>query len=207
MRASHFKKLAAVSLAAAMLFPVAGYSQFYLGGGGGQSKYHDIGEVESACAAVGASCTSDDTDTGFKLFAGYRFVQYLALEAGYIEMGEAVANATVPVAANAQLSAKGGYLALLPQIPIGSTGAIFGRIGVSGVEATLTASGGGRSIDDSSGAAAVVFGAGAEIHLSENVSLRGEWERHSFDEVLEIAGVEVQAPDVDLLSASLVLRF
>lgn len=207
MREPLYKRLAAGTLLAAMLFPVAGYGQFYLGGGAGQSTYDDIDEVESACTAVGAACTSDDTDTGFKVFTGYRIVEFLALEAGYIDMGEAVAQASAPVPARAVLSAEGGFLALLPQIPIGDIGAIFGRIGLSAVDAKLTATGGGRRIDDSSGAAAVVFGAGAEIHLTESVSVRGEWERHSFDEVLDIAGVEVEAPDIDLLSASLVLRF
>jgi len=207
MRDSINKIFLTASLLTSMLFPVTGHGQFYLGGGGGQSTYQDIDEVESACIAVGADCGADDTDTGFKLFAGFRLVDFLALEGGYIEMGDAVAQATVPVAAEARLGIQGGYLALLPQIPIGSTGAIFGRIGLSAVDAELTAAGAGRSLSDSSGAVAVVFGAGAEIHLTESVSLRGEWERHSFDEALDIAGVEIEAPDVDLLSASVVVRF
>lgn len=199
--------LAAGALLAALLAPAPGYAQFYLGGGGGQTKFHDMEEVRAACATVGATCTVDDTDTGFKLFAGYRFGPYMALEGGYIDLGESVADSAVPVTATAALTAQGGYVSVLPQIPIGTVGAIFGRIGLSAVDAELTASGGGQSFEDSSGAAGLVVGAGAEVHLTPQVSIRGEWERHSFDEALEIAGVEIEAPDIDLLSASIVFRF
>lgn len=199
--------LGAGALSAALLMPSTGFAQLYLGGGGGQTTFDNLGEVQAACAAVGATCALDDTDTGFKLFAGYRFSEYVALEGGYVDLGEAGADAVVPVSAVAALSARGGYISILPQIPIGTVGTIFGRVGLSIVEAELTAAGGGASFSDSSGAAGVVFGGGGEIHLSEQVSIRGEWERHSFDEALDIAGVEIEAPDIDLLSLSLILRF
>lgn len=207
MREQLRSTLGAGALLAALLAPVPGHAQFYLGGGGGQTKFHDLEEVRTACTTVGATCTVDDTDTGFKLFAGYRFGPYLALEGGYIDLGESVADSTVPVTATAELTAQGGFVSLLPQIPIGTVGAIFGRIGLSAVDAELTASAGGESFEDSSGAAGLVFGAGAEVHLTPQVSIRGEWERHSFDEALDIAGVEIEAPDIDLLSASIVFRF
>lgn len=195
------------ALSAALLFPAAGYAQFYLGVGGGEATYDDMDEVRSACAAVGASCSVDDTDTGFKLFAGYRFGDYLALEGGYVDLGESSADSAVPATATAALTAEGGFVSILPQIPVGAVGTIFGRIGLSAVQAELTASSGGTVFDDSSGAAGVVLGVGGEVHLTDQVSIRGEWERHSFDEALELAGVEIEAPDIDLLSASLVFRF
>lgn len=195
------------ALLAAMAFSPAGYGQFYIGGSAGQAEYQDIDQVETACAGVGAACTTDETDSAFKLFAGYRFARYLAVEGGYIDLGEAVADAAAPLAAAATLSAQGGFLSLLPQIPIGSMGSIFGRVGLSAVDAELVVASGGATATDSSGAAALVLGFGAEIHLTEAVSVRGEWERHSFDEVLEIAGVEIDTPDIDVISAGLVIRF
>jgi len=199
--------LSPIFLGAVLLIPAAAQAQFYLGGGGGQSKFHDLDEVRAACVTVGATCSVDDTDTGLKLFAGYRFGDYMALEGGYIDLGESAADAVVPVTATAALTAQGGYVSILPQIPVGTVGTIFGRIGLSAVEAELTASGGGESFKDSSGAAGLVFGVGGEVHLTPQVSIRGEWERHSFDEALDIAGVEIEAPDIDLLSASLIVRF
>lgn len=207
MREQFRTTLSAGALLAALLVPAAGYAQFYLGAGGGQSKFHDLDEVRAACTTVGATCSADDTDTGFKLFAGYRFSEFMALEAGYVDLGESVADAIVPVTATAALTAEGGYISILPQIPIGTVGSIFGRVGLSAVKAELTASGGGELFSDNSGAAGFVFGAGGEVHLSEQISIRAEWERHSFDEALELAGIEVEAPDIDLLSASLILRF
>lgn len=190
-----------------LAFPLAGFAQFYLGAGAGQASYQDIDQVESACAGIGATCTADDTDTGFKVFAGYRFGQFLALEGGFVDLGESVANSAPPTPATASLSAQGGFIALLPQIPIGPVGAIFGRIGLSGIDAELTASGGGGSLSDSTGAAGLVLGVGGEIHLTDTVSVRAEWERHSFDEAFQLAGVSIDAPDIDLASASLLFRF
>jgi OmpA-OmpF porin, OOP family len=199
--------LKAGALITALLVPVSGHAQFYLGGGVGESEFNDLSELRAACATVGANCSVDDTDTGFKVFAGYRFARYIAFEGGYIDMGESVADATVPVTATANLSAEGGFVAILPQIPVGTVGTIFGRVGLSAVKAELTASGAGQSFRDSSGAAALVLGFGGEVHLSEQVSIRAEWERHSFDEALDIAGVEIEAPDIELISASLIFRF
>lgn len=194
-------------LLAALMCPASGYGQFYIGGSGGQAQYQDVDQVETACATAGAVCTADDTDTAFKFFAGYRIAPYLAVEGGYLDLGQAGAEAAAPVSATAALSAQGGYLALMPHIPIGRTGSIFGRIGVSAAEAELTVTSNGATATDSTGAAALVFGAGAEIHLTEQVAIRAEWERHSFDEALEIAGVEIDAPDIDVLSAGLVISF
>jgi len=207
MRQSPFKPLLPAALLAVLAVPATVHAELYLGAGVGQSEYQDLEEVELACTTLGAACDADDSDTGFKLFAGYRILHFIALEAGYIDFGESVADATAPVPAQAELSAEGGYISLLPQVPIGPFGIVFGRIGLSAVDAALTAAAGGRSIDDSSGAVGVVFGAGAELHLTPSLSLRGEWERHSFDEALDVAGIDVDAPDIELLSASLVLRF
>lgn len=193
-------------LAALLLLPATGFGQLYLGGGAGQSTYQDVDQVEEACTAIGAVCDVDDTDSAFKAYLGYRFGQFLAIEGGYVDLGEATATSAAPVA-RATLSAEGGYLALLPRLPIGTAGTIFGRIGLSGVEAKLNATAPGVSSSDSSGAAGLVFGVGAEIQLTPNLAIRGEWERHSFDEALDIAGVEIDAPDVDMLSAGVVLSF
>jgi len=207
MHSQSWKFLRAGALLSALALPSAGHAQFYIGGGGGQAEYQDVDEVESACGVAGAICTADETDTAFKFFAGYRIAPYLAVEGGYLELGEATAEATAPLSATASLGAQGGYLALLPQIPIGSTGSIFARVGVSAAEAELTVTTGGITASDSTGAVALVFGAGAEIRLTETIAIRGEWERHSFDEALEIAGVEFDAPDIDVLSAGLVISF
>ena len=75
------------------------------------------------------------------------------------------------------------------------------------MDAELEASGGGASVSDSTGAVGVVFGVGGEIHLTDTASVRVEWERHSFDEAFDIAGISIDAPDVDFASASLLLRF
>ncbi|HEU5282508.1 MAG TPA: outer membrane beta-barrel protein, partial [Burkholderiales bacterium] len=55
---------------------------FYVGGGIGQS------ELKDACDGDGLTVTDcDDTDTAWKLFAGYWFNKYFAVEGGYIDFG------------------------------------------------------------------------------------------------------------------------
>ena len=194
-------------LLSALTFSAGAYARFYIGGGGGQATFQNTERVQQACTTVGATCSVDDNDTGYKLFAGYRLGQYLSFEGGYVDLGKAKATATVPVTATASLSGSGVFVALLPQIPLGPSGAIFGRIGLAAVDAKLSAASGGTSLSDSSGAASIVFGGGAEFRLTNNVSIRGEWERYAFDETLNLAGVKINAPDIDLLSASLVFSF
>ena len=134
-------------------------------------------------------------------------MEFLAIELGYVDLGEATATASVPITASATLSASGGSLSLIPRIPIGDVGSIFGRIGISGVEAKLSAAGAGLGASDSTGAAGLILGVGGEINFSESVALRVEWERHSFDEVLRLANIDIDAPDIDLITGSIVISF
>lgn len=190
-----------------VLFSTASQAELYLGVGIGQSKYKDIDEVQAACAGVGAVCDVDDSGSAFKIYGGVSFIKFLGIEASYIDLGEAKANASVPIPAEATLTAKGGSLSLLPQIPIGDHVTVFGRLGVSAVEAELEASAPGFSAEDSTGAAGVIFGVGGILRLTDNIGIRAEWERHSFDEALELAGEEIDAPDIDMVSGSVFVAF
>ena len=75
---------------------------FYFGGSFGQSRVSDFSgsDVDSELASMGISSTTttDDKDTGWKVFAGYRMMKYLAVEAAYANLGEITANvvATAP---------------------------------------------------------------------------------------------------------------
>lgn len=199
--------LQAGMLFSALAFSAGAYAQFYVGGNVGQSTFQNTDRVQEACATVGATCGVDDNDTGYKVYAGYQLGRFLSFEGGYVDLGSAKATATVPASATASLSGSGVYVALLPEFPLGPSGAIFARVGLSAVDAKLSASAGSVSVSDSSGTAGIVFGAGAEFHLTSNVSIRGEWERYAFNETLNLAGVHIDVPDVDLLSAGLVFRF
>ncbi len=94
------------------------------------AKCRIAGDLSDACIAAGVRCTSDDTDTAFKLFIGDQFVRYIALEGGYVNLGELEAGVSSPVLAEALFDVHGGFVSLLPQFPIGDPGAVYGRLGL-----------------------------------------------------------------------------
>ena len=184
-------------------------SGLYIGGAAGQSKFDDIGELQRACSIAGVQCPADDTDTGYKLFLGYQFGDYFAVEGGYFDLGRLSAGVDGPVLAKADFEITGGFVSLLPQLPLGDVLTLYGRLGVSAGDAELTARvpAAGFNASASETAAGVTFGAGGALNLTRHISLRLEWERHSFDEAFDIAGEEIDAPDIDLVSGSVLLRF
>ncbi|MFA5591494.1 MAG: outer membrane beta-barrel protein [Lysobacteraceae bacterium] len=89
----------------AMLIVTLGFSSgafaadpgFYVGGGGGHARHSDglVGQIEDALArSTGYELLSadlvDDSDTAWKLFAGYRFGNGFGLEASYVDLGSVV---------------------------------------------------------------------------------------------------------------------
>src|SRR5262245_37366693 len=58
-------------------------SGFYAGGGFGQFNVN-IDDIDDTDNAIGRL---DDGDTSWKVFVGYRFNPYIALEAAYIDFG------------------------------------------------------------------------------------------------------------------------
>lgn len=183
-------------------------SGFYLGASLGESEFDDVGELETACALAGIICAADDTDDGYKLFIGYQMSDYLGLEGGYVDLGQLDAGVGAPIPASAGFDVRGGFFALLPQLPVGGIGTIFARLGLSVGDAKLTARVPAVGFDesDSGTAAGVIFGLGGAIHLGR-ATVRVEWERYSFDEAFTIAGEDLDAPDVDLISGSVLLWF
>lgn len=180
---------------------------FYIGGSFGQSKISDFSssDVNSELASVGitATSTTDDKDTGWKAFAGYRIMKYLAVEGAYANLGEANANivTTAPVAgtANVTLENEAWTLSALGILPLNDKFSLFARLGLNVWNVDITASGtgsGGTSYSDSEDGTDVVYGLGAAYHLTPNLNLRAEWERYDFD-----------GGDLDFLSVGLSWSF
>ena len=91
-------------------------SNAYLGGSIGQSKAKDACEGASNC---------DDKDTAWRLFGGYQFNRWFALEGGYIDLGE-----IEPNRAGASLEADTFYVAAVGTIPVNDAFAVYGKVGV-----------------------------------------------------------------------------
>lgn len=165
---------------------------FYIGGSFGQSKVSDFSssDVNSGLASLGinATSTTDDKDTGWKAFAGYRIMKYLAVEGAYANLGEVSANiiSTAPVAgtANVQLENEAWTISALGILPLNDKFSLFGRLGLNVWNIDVSASGtgsGGATYSGSDDGTGVVYGLGAAFHLTPNLNLRAEWERYDFD--------------------------
>ncbi len=216
MRDVHWwsRNIAALALCGAVALIHAGAARatesgFYLGGAVGQSEFKDIGELEDICRDAGIQCNTNENDTAIRLFGGYQFNNYIAIEAGYLDLGTLDAGVSQPISATASFKFSGGSLSLLPQIPLGEVAAIFAIAGVGVGKAELIGRVPSVGIDerDSATVPAVILGFGGAVNLGRRVTLRAAWERYSFDEVFTIAGEDIDAPDIDVISGAVLIRF
>lgn len=181
---------------------------FYVGGSFGQSKVNDFNgadiDAELSLLGLTSSTSTDDTDTGWKAFAGYRFMDYLAVEGAYTNFGEATANSivTAPLAGvvNTKLETDAWTLSALGILPLGDRFSLFGRVGVNfwNIDVSATGTGGGvtATASDSDDGTDMVYGVGAAYNFTNKLGVRGEWERYEFDDA-----------DIDFLSAGISWNF
>ena len=181
-----------------LLFPIAVATQScsYVGVGGGTSTW----DVEfSGFPQV------DDADTSIKLFGGFDLGETFAIELAYADLGEASGSLSFPgiVEATITLEATAISAALVGQLPLGETFALFGKAGMAFWDAELTSESTifgipqpTQSVSDTGVDPLVGFGLG--IMPGETFGFRLEFERY-----LELA----ELADVDVLSASVLFRF
>jgi opacity protein-like surface antigen len=162
----------------------------FVGGSVGTTRY-DI--CDQLFAAGASSC--DDQSTGFKVFGGYAFNRYLAVEGGYVDFGKMYAYSTGP-GVTTDVLVNAYYLSGMAAIPLAGRASLFAKIGgqfwegeINGATPTASA----QATDNGTG---LMYGAGASFDMSGNVGLRGEWERY-----------DVDGNDVDMVSVGIVLMF
>ena len=195
------KAVAAAALA--ILIATPAWSQdagFYLGASIGQSKAKDT------CDDSGAfSC--DDTDTAWKIFAGYQFNRHLAVEAGYTDLGEvslSAASATSSVRGTIELSAF--ELMAVGSFPVADRFSLYGKLVLyrAETEQKLQVTLGTLTVSDNKTEknADLTFAFGARFDITRNLGVRAEWQRY-----LDVGGGEIGEDDVDVLSVGLLFRF
>lgn len=192
-------------------FALADDSGWYVGGNVGQSRAEiDEERITSGLLGGGLTTTSiddDDRDIGYKLFGGYQFNRYFALEGGYFDLGEFGYTATtVPAGTlNGNIELRGVNLDAVGLLPITEKFSAFGRIGVNYAEAEDSFAGTGAvtvtNPSPSERDTNVKFGLGVQYALTEAFVLRAEVERYRIDDAVGNKG------DIDLVSAGLIYRF
>ena len=187
------KKLVAIALmsAAPLAFADAG---FYMGAGVGQTSF-DVGDT------AGTGINVDDSDTGFKIYGGYKFNPNFAVEAGYADIGSATMD--FPGFFNAEVEASALFVDAVGSLPLNEQFSVFGRVGLAmtNTELTVNVPGlGSETLDDDE--AEIKFGLGAQFSFSKNVALRGEWERY-----VDVGGDNTGEGDVDVIGLSVNVMF
>ena len=200
-----------VLAAIASPYAVADDTGWYGGVNIGQSKAKiDDAHITSNLLGGGfatSSISNDDSDTGYKLFAGYKYNKNFAVEGGYFDLGQFGFTATtVPAGTlNGNLKLKGLNLDAVGILPINEKFSAFGRVGMNYAESKDSFSGSGAvnvlNPNPSKREANLKFGAGLQYDFDQSIGMRAEAERYRINDAVGSKG------DIDVLSVGMVYRF
>jgi OmpA-OmpF porin, OOP family len=222
MKAFQKKALpAAVSLALGLgsLVPAVAQAGWYVGAGVGSSSFDQSVATDSTLAGaidqLSPDVTNfdvDDSDTGWKVFAGYQFNDYFALEGHYVDFGAVKANASGTYdggegsfTGSGKVDVTGFGMSAVGSIPFLEHFAVLAKLGVtrwmadqSGTTFLIDGSDYCASNDCSANdnGIDVSFGAGLAWHITDQISVRAEWEDFGLG-----------SDSVDLYSASVTWGF
>lgn len=159
--------LAAATLGFAALPALAADNGIYLGGSVGQSGL----EIDE----VGDSFDYDADATGYKLIAGWRFLDWLAVEGNYIDFGsgdDSVGGVKI------ESEADGLSLSAVGFLPLGPVD-LFARVGAVDWSADLSSPGFGSAGDDGTD---LTYGVGAQFRVW-SLGIRAEYEIFDIEDV------------------------
>ena len=186
--------------------------RFYAGAGVGAAGVKDPGNCADAFDTnFPYSCTSKDSDVGWKIFGGYRVDELLALEAAYVDLGKFKTSGTgvfsgiAGTTINATFQPTGLSFDVVGTLPVGNGFGLLGRIGVFRwtLYAPFTASGGfGASSRAKPTGINVDFGVGGKFDFTGNMGARIEFQRFR-----RIGDNDTGKSDVNLISGSVIYRF
>ncbi len=186
-------------------------SGWYVGGNVGESHARiDDARITGGLQGAGFGTTSisdDRNEFGFKVFGGYQFNRYFALEGGYFNMGKFSFKAnTVPAGTlDGSLKLQGGDVDAIGLLPITKQFSLFGRVGLTYADATDSFNGTGavHPLDPSPSKREFNYklGLGAQYQITPSLALRAEVERYRIDDAVGNKG------DIDLVSVGLLYRF
>ena len=112
---------------------------------------------------------TDSSSTGGKIFGGYNFSPYFAVEGGYTDTGEFDSSAGT-------LKGSGLFADAVGRLPLGNDFSALARVGV--LRGKLEDGRTGTDLTDTN--TTLKGGLGVEYALNRNHALRGEWERYRF---------------------------
>lgn len=170
----------------------------------------DDDRIKARLLGAGLTTTSMsdvNSDTGFKIFAGYQFNKNFALEGGYFDLGKFGYTAiTTPAGTmDGNIKLRGLNLDAVGMLPLAKKFSVFGRLGLNYAEAkdNFTSTGAVVMLTNPSSSkreANYKAGVGAQYDFNEYVGLRGEWERYRINDAVGSRG------DINLYSIGVVVK-
>lgn len=181
-------------------------SGWYVGGNIGMSTANVDEEKITQNLTTNYSYTDDERDLGYKLFGGYQFNKYFALEGGYFNLGKFdYSLSTGTGTAEGNIKIMGVNLDAVGTLPITEKFSVFGRVGAAYARAKDSfGTTGSISITDTNPKKSDLnykFGGGLQYAITDAVGIRLEAERYRIDDAVGNRG------DVDLFSVGLTYRF
>ncbi len=181
------KHLLVALLGTALILPVAAQAEgAYIGA--------SVGSAETKLNADGFSLK--DSDTGFKLTAGYEFTKNFGVEIGYADLGKP------SIASGGDMAfaePRSYYLAGTAAYPIDEAFSVFAKAGVTNNRTKVGASGIGSEKFTHT---AAIFGVGAAYNFTKNIA--GVIEYENFGKTLDEQGANLKS---DLISIGLRYKF
>ena len=194
-------------------YALAEDSSFWYGGLNVGQSYAKIDEtrITSDLATAGLTTTAfkkDEKDLAYKLFGGYQFNRYLAVEGGYFNLGQFgyTAKTTPAGTLDGTIKLQGLNLDLVGLWPFTEKFSAFGRLGMNYAQAkdNFTRTGAvtlPTNANPSEKGSNYKAGLGLQYDFTRSLGMRAEAERYRINDGVGNKG------DINMLSLGLVYRF
>lgn len=165
-------------------FPGMALAQFYAGASVGQNRA-DFRVSDYTVGTPGIAESQDTDHLGFKLYGGYDFNRYFAIEAGFAHLGSPEYRyASGGTIGQAKVRQESYFAAAKGTLPISQRFNVFAKVGVTHSRAQLDGNSNSATINAAAGFPVTIsennsramFGAGLEFSLSPDVLLRLEYD-------------------------------
>jgi OOP family OmpA-OmpF porin len=159
---------------------------FYFGGGIGDFS-SSVDEIDSLDSIDDAGIDFSDGDNAMKVFGGWAFNRFFAVQGDFVDFGES--SGAVSPSVRGSSDVQGLAPSIVGTIPIGPI-ELFGRVGMMFYDVDLNL-GGGRLVDESG--EDLVWGAGLGIDVLDRLNLRLEYEEIDIERLDESDAVWLTA--------------
>jgi OOP family OmpA-OmpF porin len=154
------------------------FKGFYLGGGVGDFSAA-VDEIDNLDDVDDVGIDFSDGDNATKLFVGWNFSRFFALQADYVDFGESSGFVSPSVSGTSDV--QGLAPSIVGTLPLGPI-ELFARVGYMFYEVDLNLTG-GRVVDESG--EDLVYSAGIGIDVLDRLNLRLEYEEIDISELDE----------------------